>query len=138
MSTETNVPNPFSGNSTIQGSTKISTGGTTSSALAHFIDENQNKLYNWSARQEISVIVSHQVKFEHAKAVTRVKNWWRLHGSLEGFTVIIAKATENLDCPNIKIETSKEDQDFIEHLADCKATIFDISQEIKKKEVCQN
>ena len=107
---------------------------TNHSALGHFIDQNQNKLYNWSAREELTQYLNCQVKFDHEKAKGRITKWWRLTGNLEGFTLIIAKASENSDCVNVQKGATVEELDFIENLKLCKSNVFDISRDSKKKE----
>ena len=58
-----------------------------------------------------------------------MKNWWRLTGSLEGFTIVIAKVSENPGGANIQQKVTEEEEDFIQHLIFSKATVFDISRD---------
>ena len=57
-----------------------------------------------------------------------MKNWWNLTGSLEGFTVIIAKTIEEVDYAQLNSDEKSEGDEFIKQLKDCKASVFDISK----------
>ena len=76
----------------------------------------------------MGVILRNQLKFDHVKAVTRVKNWWSLTGSLEEFTVIIAKPVED-HINNLEEDEEVKNFEFIRHLKECKTSVIDISKE---------
>ena len=71
------------------------------------------------------------IEFDHERAVQKLKNWWSMTGSLEGFAVIIAKEEVVID-GQLSDEKSEEDE-FIKQLKDCKASVFDISREAQNQ-----